>query len=268
MARPSTSSPTASSSGEASTWTRASSDFARPRLPDRPIGGARGSWRSFWVTRSSKTTSPCSRSRFGTELRFLLRTLASSVVVEEVRAGSREGGVEHGELVLARVMHEPGTSERVCRRPARVQGREGVGREVHVAGPSRAQLPFATIDPEHEAAVVPRRETVCELDVHLGAHAGRVAATGDCAGGVDDPRHPVVGAYVLDDLFGQEQREYVEGHPEHRHHVDLRRMRPDVSPQRDRRAAVGGDELVDGDAKAQLPATLVLVVDDVAVDLP
>ena len=111
------------------------------------------------------------------------------------------------------------------------------------------------------------RDPIGQLHVHLGPNAGRVTAGGDRAGGVDDASHPVVGGDELDDLLRQHERQPIEGHREHGDRVDLRHVRSDVSPERHRGAGVGGNELVDRDAETPLPAPLVLVVHDVAVDL-
>ncbi len=103
--------------------------------------------------------------------------------------------------------------------------------------------------------------------MHLGPNAGRIPAGGDRAGGVDDASHPVVGGDELDDLLRQHERQRIQGHREHGDRVDLRHVRSDVPPERHRGAGVGGNELVDRDAETPLPAPLVLVVHDVAVDL-
>ena len=93
---------------------------------------------------------------------------------------------------------------------------------MHVAGATGRQLPLAAFDPEHEAAVVPRRGPVGELQMHLGADPRRIAARRDGAGSVDDARHPVVRGHELDDLLGQEERQDVERHGKNRDRVDLR----------------------------------------------
>ena len=120
------------------------------------------------------------------------------------------------------MVQETGAREHRRRGPARVQRCKGVHREVHVAGSPGRQLPLAAFDAEHVATVVPRRDPVGELQMHLGAYPGRIAARGDGAGSVDDACHPVVGGDELDDLLVQEQRQDVERHGEDRDRVDLR----------------------------------------------
>src|SRR5436190_21290184 len=73
-----------------------------------------------------------------------------SVVVEEVGTGSGECRVEGGEVARRSVVHEAGRCEYRGGRPTRVQRREGVHRQVDVAGATRDQLPLAAFDPEDE----------------------------------------------------------------------------------------------------------------------